>query len=78
MRHATELDEPRGICYNSLMTAEQIIEHLKLLPMVERRVVLQFLESDLKESSEDQQAEDRKEIQRLRGVFGQKPSTGER
>ena len=51
------------------MDAEPIIEHLKTLPAVERRAVLHFLQSDLKEESESKQAEDRKELKRLRVVF---------
>ena len=67
-----------GRVHDPFMNAEQIIEHLKTLAAVERRAVLQFLQSDLKEDSESKQADDRKELKRLRGVFGKKTDAEKR
>lgn len=58
------------------MTATEIIEQIKTLPLEERRVVLKFLSEDLKEDTVEKQAEDRKLLRRLGDVFGRKPGTG--
>lgn len=58
------------------MSATEIIEQIKTLPVTERRLVLKFLSEDLKEDTLEKQAEDRKSLKRLGAVFGRKALTG--
>lgn len=58
------------------MCATEIIELIKTLPVVEQRVVLKFLNENVKEDTEEKQSEDRKVLRRLGEVFGRKPGTG--
>ena len=58
------------------MTATEIIEQIKTLPLEERRAVLKFLSEDLLVDTAEQQTEDRKTLKRLGEVFGRKPGSG--
>lgn len=54
------------------MSAVEIIEEIKSLPLEEQRIVLDFLSTELKGDTEARQTEDRKLLRRLREVFGKK------
>ncbi|MBI4658732.1 MAG: hypothetical protein HY735_07755 [Verrucomicrobia bacterium] len=59
------------------MSAQEIIEQIKTLPLEQRRAVLKFLSEDLQEDTPEKQADDRKTLRRLGEVFGGKRRTAE-
>ncbi|MBI2949183.1 MAG: hypothetical protein HYY23_16200 [Verrucomicrobia bacterium] len=58
------------------MSADEIIELIKSLPLEERKTVLKFLSEELNEATDEKRAEDRKSLKRLGAVFGRKSLTG--